>query len=302
MRARRKREGGRDGCCGVWCSADRPRKNRVLRGGSWNNNGQNCRSSNRNRNTPGNRNNNNGFRCLSTAHERDASSASPEPGSSRRTRERGCAVQGGDPVSFGSGLFRGRSRAAKIASPPVRLVARANVGPGGDAVWAGCRAEQPCCAAGFRSTERTWTVVYLLEGAGSGASLAEGAVEKLAVGPVLTAIVAGWGSCDPAFAGRIRRIRRTVAGRPRRDPGCSTACDAWGFHAGSVGCFPGAGSRASLADAAGYSVGCNCIENETARRNLGFRRAVLGENRRGNACSRLPLLTRRATGGGVTPL
>ena len=38
--------------------------NRVLRGGSWNNNGQNCRSSNRNNNTPDNRNNNNGFRLV----------------------------------------------------------------------------------------------------------------------------------------------------------------------------------------------------------------------------------------------
>lgn len=34
----------------------------VLRGGSWNNNDNNCRVANRNRNNPNNRNNNNGFR------------------------------------------------------------------------------------------------------------------------------------------------------------------------------------------------------------------------------------------------
>lgn len=36
--------------------------NRVLRGGSWNNNGRNTRSANRNRNEPDNSNNNIGFR------------------------------------------------------------------------------------------------------------------------------------------------------------------------------------------------------------------------------------------------
>jgi hypothetical protein len=36
--------------------------NRVNRGGSWNNNAENCRVSNRNNNTPTNRNNNIGFR------------------------------------------------------------------------------------------------------------------------------------------------------------------------------------------------------------------------------------------------
>jgi hypothetical protein len=39
---------------------------RVLRGGSWNNNPQNARASNRNRNEVANRNNNNGFRLAST--------------------------------------------------------------------------------------------------------------------------------------------------------------------------------------------------------------------------------------------
>jgi len=43
--------------------------NRVLRGGSWNNNAQNCRVSNRNNNTPDNRNNNIGFR-LASAHKK----------------------------------------------------------------------------------------------------------------------------------------------------------------------------------------------------------------------------------------
>jgi len=38
----------------------------VLRGGSWNNNENNCRVGNRNNNNPTNWNNNNGFRCAST--------------------------------------------------------------------------------------------------------------------------------------------------------------------------------------------------------------------------------------------
>jgi hypothetical protein len=40
--------------------------NRVLRGGSWNNDPTNCRVANRNNNTPDNRNNNIGFRLANT--------------------------------------------------------------------------------------------------------------------------------------------------------------------------------------------------------------------------------------------
>mgnify|MGYP000687017478 CR=1 FL=1 len=41
--------------------------NRVLRGGSWNNNPRNARAANRNNNSVGNRNNNKGFRLAQSA-------------------------------------------------------------------------------------------------------------------------------------------------------------------------------------------------------------------------------------------
>lgn len=41
--------------------------NRVLRGGAWNNDADNCRVANRNNNGPDNRNNNVGFRPANTA-------------------------------------------------------------------------------------------------------------------------------------------------------------------------------------------------------------------------------------------
>lgn len=53
-----------------------PRGKRVLRGGSWNNNGRNLRSANRNGNEPDNRNNNIGFR-LALAHTPAAAGDGP---------------------------------------------------------------------------------------------------------------------------------------------------------------------------------------------------------------------------------
>ncbi|MEO8496530.1 MAG: SUMF1/EgtB/PvdO family nonheme iron enzyme [Planctomycetota bacterium] len=47
------------------CRDTPSRSNRVVRGGSWNNNARNCRAAYRNRRRPGNRNRNQGFRvCL----------------------------------------------------------------------------------------------------------------------------------------------------------------------------------------------------------------------------------------------
>ncbi len=46
--------------------ADRLRHAGVLRGGSWNNNDNNCRAANRNYNNPQNTNDNNGFRVSSS--------------------------------------------------------------------------------------------------------------------------------------------------------------------------------------------------------------------------------------------
>jgi formylglycine-generating enzyme required for sulfatase activity len=43
------------------------KKQRLLRGGSWNNNANNCRSANRNHNAASNRNNNIGFRVVAVA-------------------------------------------------------------------------------------------------------------------------------------------------------------------------------------------------------------------------------------------
>jgi hypothetical protein len=54
---------------------DRTGSNRVIRGGSWDNDAANCRTANRNNDTPTNRNTNIGFRlALAPSRTRDTSS------------------------------------------------------------------------------------------------------------------------------------------------------------------------------------------------------------------------------------
>jgi len=49
---------------GAWVAGPSSGSDRVLRGGSWNNNATNCRSAYRNNNEPANRNNNIGLRLV----------------------------------------------------------------------------------------------------------------------------------------------------------------------------------------------------------------------------------------------
>ncbi|MFN9755808.1 MAG: SUMF1/EgtB/PvdO family nonheme iron enzyme, partial [Planctomycetota bacterium] len=59
--------------------------NRVIRGGSWNNNSNNCRSANRNNNNPSNTNNNNGFRVVCAPAHTVARSVSVRTGGRSRS-------------------------------------------------------------------------------------------------------------------------------------------------------------------------------------------------------------------------
>ncbi|MFH1709420.1 MAG: SUMF1/EgtB/PvdO family nonheme iron enzyme, partial [Planctomycetota bacterium] len=60
--------------------------NRVLRGGSWNNNDDNLRCANRNNNKPADTNNNNGFRLASTFDAPELPGAGPVSGLARGKR------------------------------------------------------------------------------------------------------------------------------------------------------------------------------------------------------------------------
>jgi hypothetical protein len=68
----------------------------MLRGGSWNNNPQNCRSAYRNRNNPDNRNNNAGFRLVLHFHWHKS-----HTGQARNPRVQGLAERGKESPGFG---------------------------------------------------------------------------------------------------------------------------------------------------------------------------------------------------------
>lgn len=78
--------------------------NRVLRGGSWNNNAQNCRVANRNNNRPDNSNNNIGFRLVLAQNDvsddlivnRESSCVSPLETETEPSRMVGCSIPVGD--------------------------------------------------------------------------------------------------------------------------------------------------------------------------------------------------------------
>ena len=99
--------------------------NRVKRGGSWNNNAQNCRSANRNNNNPSNRNNNNGFRVASTMLPGSAGSHPTAPESRRggnehaRPRAAGSAGERRAGASFavtGGGVDTGAGQSGRRAA------------------------------------------------------------------------------------------------------------------------------------------------------------------------------------------
>ena len=101
-----------------------------MRGGSWNNNPQNVRVSNRNRNEPTNRNNNIGFRCAGYA-ERGLSGSEvrgPEPVSSTEIP--------GAPTPFPGRRSRRRRQGRQTASGPgFSGSLQANVSPGSAQAW-----------------------------------------------------------------------------------------------------------------------------------------------------------------------
>ena len=74
--------------------------NRLLRGGNWNNNSNNCRASKRNNNTPDNINNNIGFRVVSTPRlelrQEIAAGKAKSPGTEPGLPTSSCATRAGE--------------------------------------------------------------------------------------------------------------------------------------------------------------------------------------------------------------
>ena len=82
----------------------------VLRGGSYWNDPQNCRSANRNRNDPDNRNRNNGFRLLAFQHAKGSVLSVPAriQAPERDRKQRGASLRPPPPqVGFARTLRRG---------------------------------------------------------------------------------------------------------------------------------------------------------------------------------------------------
>ncbi|MFZ4633714.1 MAG: SUMF1/EgtB/PvdO family nonheme iron enzyme [Saprospiraceae bacterium] len=92
--------------------------NRVIRGGSWNNDPTNCRVANRNNNTPDNRNNNAGFRLANTGI------SSPEGRTLRCAPPCGFLSSSLSCPQVISDLGRKRFQTARLVAPH-----RANSGP-----------------------------------------------------------------------------------------------------------------------------------------------------------------------------
>ena len=84
--------------------------NRVLRGGSWNNNNDNIRCANRNNNNPNNANNNNGFRLSNTIKREFHSETGMEE--STIVQALSCSVKGEYYNKCGNGVSKSRKISA----------------------------------------------------------------------------------------------------------------------------------------------------------------------------------------------
>ncbi|MBN1666867.1 MAG: SUMF1/EgtB/PvdO family nonheme iron enzyme [Anaerolineales bacterium] len=91
-------------------------RRRALRGGGWNNNGNNLRVSNRNRNNPDNTNNNIGFRCARSLSQTAPGQNTP---SSRRRRVRQESERRRFPSGIPNRPVPGKYRIARLPAAEV---------------------------------------------------------------------------------------------------------------------------------------------------------------------------------------